>query len=68
MCNLQGDIDAVIKLCQEPGIILCTFGDMMRVPGSDSSLQEERSRGADIRVVYSPLDALEIARKNPERK
>ncbi len=64
----QGDIDAVIKLCQEPGIILCTFGDMMRVPGSDSSLQEERSRGADIRVVYSPLDALEIARKNPERE
>ena len=64
----QGDIDAVIKLCQEPGIILCTFGDMMRVPGSESSLQEERSRGADIRVVYSPLDALEIARKNPERE
>jgi hydrogenase expression/formation protein HypD len=64
----QGDIDAVIKLCQEPGIILCTFGDMMRVPGSESSLQEERSRGADIRVVYSPLDALEIARKNPQRE
>jgi hydrogenase expression/formation protein HypD len=64
----QGDIDAVIDLVGRPDITLVTFGDMMRVPGTHSSLQEERSRGADIRVAYSPLDALEIARKNPHRE
>lgn len=64
----QGDIDAVIELVGQPDITLVTFGDMMRVPGTNSSLQEERSRGADIRVAYSPLDALEIARKNPQRE
>ncbi len=64
----QGDIDALIELVQRPGIILATFGDMIRVPGSSSSLQEERSKGADIRVVYSPLDALAIARSNPDKE
>ena len=64
----QGDIDAVIELVRQPQITLVTFGDMMRVPGTHSSLQEERSRGADIRIAYSPLDALEIARKNPDRE
>ncbi|MGI5920117.1 MAG: hydrogenase formation protein HypD [Syntrophomonadaceae bacterium] len=64
----QGDIDAVIELVRQPDITLVTFGDMMRVPGTHSSLQEERSRGADIRVAYSPLDALEIARQNPNRE
>ncbi|NLU49954.1 MAG: hydrogenase formation protein HypD [Syntrophomonadaceae bacterium] len=64
----QGDIDAVIELVRKPGVTLATFGDMMRVPGTDSSLQEERSRGADIRVVYSPLDALELASQHPERE
>ena len=64
----QGDIDQVIELARRPGIILATFGDMMRVPGTESSLQEERARGADIRVVYSPLDALELARQYPERE
>lgn len=64
----QGDIDALIELVQKPGIILATFGDMIRVPGSNSSLQEERSKGADIRVVYSPLDALDIARNNPNQE
>lgn len=64
----QGDIDAMIELgCQE-NIIMATFGDMMRVPGTNSSLQEARSQGADIRVVYSPLDALNIARDNPGRE
>jgi hydrogenase expression/formation protein HypD len=63
----QGDIDSVIELVKESDIILVTFGDMIRVPGSDSSLQEVRSQGADVRVAYSPLDALEIARKNPGR-
>ncbi|ADI01175.1 MAG TPA: hydrogenase formation protein HypD [Syntrophothermus lipocalidus] len=64
----QSDIDAVIELARRPGVILVTFGDMMRVPGSESSLQEEKARGADVRVVYSPSDALEIARQNPERE
>lgn len=64
----QGDIDAVIELSRQPGVILCTFGDMMRVPGTESSLQEARSQGADVRVVYSPLDSLEIARQNPGKE
>lgn len=64
----QGDIDAVIDLAREPGIILVTFGDMIRVPGSRTSLQEIRSQGADVRIAYSPLDALKIARENPDRE
>jgi hydrogenase expression/formation protein HypD len=64
----QGDIDAVIAMVQNPHIILATFGDMMRVPGTHSSLQEERSRGADVRIVYSPLDALQTARDNRDRE
>jgi len=64
----QGDIDMMIELARRPGLTLATFGDMMRVPGSDSSLQDERSRGADVRVVYSPLDALTLARENPDRE
>ena len=64
----QGDIDSVIELVREPGITLLTFGDMMRVPGTESSLQEERSRGADVRVVYSPLDALTAAKSLPDRE
>lgn len=64
----QGDIDAVLEMVKNPGITLLTFGDMMRVPGTNSSLQEERSRGADIRVVYSPLDALAAAGQMPDRQ
>ncbi|MGE5416413.1 MAG: hydrogenase formation protein HypD [Acidobacteriota bacterium] len=64
----QGDIDAVIELVKQPGVILTTFGDMMRVPGTESSLQDERGTGADVRVVYSPLDALAIARQNPDKE
>ena len=64
----QGDIDAVIEMVKDPAITLMTFGDMMRVPGTVSSLQEERSRGADIRVVYSPLDALAAAKNMPDRE
>jgi len=51
-----------------PGVIATIFGDMMRVPGSASSLETEKARGADVRVVYSSLDALKIARENPERQ
>ena len=64
----QGDIDALIELVRRPEITLLTFGDMIRVPGTESSLQEERSKGSDIRVVYSPLDALVLAKTMPERE
>ncbi len=63
----QRDIERMILLARQPDIIICTFGDMLRVPGVTSSLEQERSRGADIRVVYSVLDALRIARENPGR-
>jgi hydrogenase expression/formation protein HypD len=62
------DIDKSIKLCHESGVIITTFGDLMRVPGSISSLQREKAHGADIRTVYSTLDALTIATKYPEKK
>jgi hydrogenase expression/formation protein HypD len=52
-------------MARQPGVILTTFGDMMRVPGSCSSLEREKAGGSDIRVVYSPMDALEIAVRNP---
>jgi len=61
------DLDRAIALAEVPEAILATFGDMVRVPGSRGSLQEARARGADVRVVYSALDALEMARQNPER-
>jgi hydrogenase expression/formation protein HypD len=60
-------LDKAIALSREKGIIIATFGDMMRVPGSSSSLEKERSRGADIRVVYSTLDAISMAQKNPDK-
>jgi hydrogenase expression/formation protein HypD len=64
----QEDIDRAIKLAREPGMILTTFGDMLRVPGTESSLQEESARGADVRMVYSTFDALKVAEKNPDRE
>ena len=51
-----------------PGVIITTYGDLIRVPGSSSSLEREKAAGADIRVVYSTLDALEIARNNPDKR
>lgn len=62
------DIDAVIALARVPDVILTTFGDMTRVPGSTSSLLKEQAAGRDVRIVYSPLDALAIAKENPERQ
>jgi hydrogenase expression/formation protein HypD len=62
------DIDAVIALSRVPNVTITTFGDMTRVPGSTSSLFAERAAGRDIRIVYSPLDALQIAEANPERE
>ena len=61
------DIDAVIALARIPNVILTTFGDMTRVPGSTSSLLKEQADGHDVRIVYSPLDALTIAKENPDR-
>jgi len=62
------DIDKAVKLARTPGVIVTTFGDMIRVPGSESSLKKEKSRGADVRMVYSTMDAVEIAKQNPEKK
>ncbi len=63
----NADLDKAIALARVPGVILTTFGDMLKVPGSHSSLQEARADGADVRIVYSTLDALQIARDNPPR-
>jgi hydrogenase expression/formation protein HypD len=63
-----GRVDDGIAIAHEPGVILTCFGDMMRVPGSEGNLLEAKARGADVRMVYSPLDALRIARENPERE
>lgn len=61
-------LDRAVALARKPGFTITTFGDMVRVPGSTSSLQQERSRGADVRVVYSTLDALDMARSEPDRQ
>ncbi|MCX8125651.1 MAG: hydrogenase formation protein HypD [Dehalococcoidia bacterium] len=62
------DLDQAIALSRVPGTIITTFGDMMKVPGSELSLQQARAKGADVRVVYSPRDSLEIARNNPDKQ
>jgi hydrogenase expression/formation protein HypD len=64
----MGRIDDAIAIAERPNVIFTTFGDMMRVPGGNGSLLEAKARGADVRMVYSPLDALRIARENPERE
>lgn len=61
-------IDKAQAIASRPDVIFCSFGDMLRVPGSDSDLLVLKARGADIRVVYSPIDCLKIARANPEKK
>ncbi|ATW28431.1 hydrogenase formation protein HypD [Candidatus Formimonas warabiya] len=61
-------LDTAIAYSRRPDVILTTFGDMLRVPGSSSSLSAEKAAGADIRVVYSPLESLDIARAHPEKK
>jgi hydrogenase expression/formation protein HypD len=63
-----GRVDDAISLANQPNVIFTTFGDAMRVPGSSRSLLEAKAAGADVRMVYSPLDALKLARKNPERQ
>ena len=61
-------IDRALAIAARPDVILCSFGDMVRVPGSREDLMTVRSRGGDVRVVYSPLDAVRIARENPDRQ
>ncbi len=62
-----GRTDDCISLALQPDVIFTTFGDMMRVPGSSTNLLDAKAQGADVRMVYSPLDALKIAKTNPER-
>lgn len=61
-------IDKAHAIAQRPDVIFCSFGDMLRVPGSEVDLLIAKSRGADIRIVYSPLDCLKIAKANPNKK
>jgi hydrogenase expression/formation protein HypD len=62
------DIDLAIALSRREDVLLATFGDMMRVPGSSSSLQKEKAEGRRVRIVYSPLEALRLAKENPGKK
>src|ERR1700733_6927321 len=64
----MGRVDDCISLAERPQVIFTTFGDAMRVPGSKKNLIQARAEGADVRMVYSPLDCLELARKNPDRE
>lgn len=61
-------IDKAIYLAEEKDVILCSFGDMLRVPGSKKSLLEAKAKGADIRILYSPLEAVKLVKENPERE
>ena len=62
------DLDKVIALARVPGVTIATFGDMTRVPGSTSSLLAEQAAGRSVEIVYSPLDALTLAKENPDRQ
>jgi hydrogenase expression/formation protein HypD len=64
----MGRVDDCVALAETPGVIFTTFGDAMRVPGSKKSLLQAKAEGADVRMVYSPLDSLSIARSNPDRE
>ncbi len=64
----MGRVDDCIALAETPGVIFTTFGDAMRVPGSKKSLLQTRADGYDVRMVYSPLDALELAKQNPDKE
>lgn len=64
----MGRIDDAIAIAETENVIFTTFGDMMRVPGSKKSLLDAKAQGADVRFVYSPLDALKLAKQNPEKQ
>jgi hydrogenase expression/formation protein HypD len=61
-------IDRALAIAAQPGVIFCSFGDMLRVPGTSGDLFQAKGQGADVRVVYSPLDAVELAEKNPGKE
>ncbi|MCS7197253.1 MAG: hydrogenase formation protein HypD [Candidatus Bipolaricaulota bacterium] len=61
-------IDKAIEIAARPNVIFCSFGDMLRVPGSTTDLLSVKAQGGDVRIVYSPLDALKIAKENPDRE
>ncbi len=61
-------IDKAVEIASRPEVIFCTFGDMLRVPGSSTDLQSVKARGGDVRVVYSPLDAVTLAQKFPQKQ
>jgi len=61
-------IDKAVYLAEEKGVILCSFGDMLRVPGSQKSLLEAKANGADVRILYSPLEAVKLAQQHPEQQ
>jgi hydrogenase expression/formation protein HypD len=61
-------IDKALAIAEQPNVIFCSFGDMLRVPGSTTDLFGVKARGGDIRIVYSPMDALQLARENPEKE
>jgi len=61
-------IDKAVAIAARPEAMMCSFGDMLRVPGSQSSLFDAKARGGDVRIVYSPMDAVKLARMNPERQ
>ena len=63
-----GLIDKAIELARRPDVVLCSFGDMLRVPGSETDLLHVRAEGGDVRIVYSPLDAVALAKKHPDRE
>jgi len=63
-----GIIDEAILLAGRPNVILCSFGDMLRVPGSSKSLLEVKAQGGDVRIVYSPLEAVKLAKENPDKE
>ena len=64
----MGRVDDCVAIAETPGVIFTTFGDAMRVPGSKKSLMQAKADGADVRMVYSPLDALDLARRNPSKE
>ena len=64
----MGRVDDAIALAQQPDVIMTSFGDMLRVPGGAGSFLDAKAQGADIRMVYSPLDALKVARTNPDKR
>ncbi|CAM5583754.1 Hydrogenase maturation factor HypD [Streptomyces glaucescens] len=61
-------IDKALEIASRPGVVFCSFGDMLRVPGTDRDLFRVKGEGGDVRVVYSPLDALQLARRHPDRE